>query len=280
MGGLRKLIIGILIGGGLILPGVSGAVLAVIFGIYDNMIYALSHFFKDIKKNTLFLTPLISGGLIGIFLFGRILNFLFTNHPSEAKFIFIGLIIGALPVLFNKLKEGSENHFNHKCFWAAFSIAMFLFVLDRTIININFSDQLNHGLIGKIMLFSAGFLYISGKIIPGISGSFLLMIIGMYEYVLNIIASFFDLTLPEIVALFPFFLGLFVGGVILIKWIERLLKMHFHGTYSAILGFVIGSIPVLYPGLRFDIRGIVGIGLLVLAFVISYNFSTSKEEIS
>ena len=125
-------------------------------------------------------------------------------------------------------------------------------------------------------MFLAGIIYVSGKIIPGISGSFLLMLIGMYEYVLNVIASFFNLTLVEYLHLIPFFLGIIFGGFLLVKIIEYLLNEYYNISYSAILGFIIGSLPALYPGLSLNINGLINIILLVLAFLIAYTFSTKK----
>ena len=271
----KELMIGFVIGGGLILPGVSGGVLAVTFGVYDKMIKAISRFFSNWKKNLLFLIPLLLGVLIGIFVFGNILNFVFDEYPMQSKFAFIGLILGGLPVLFNKIKIKGDKNINLKAFFIALSIAFLLFVLGNNSSYTKLSDDLNTNF-SSLILFFTGFLYISGKIIPGISGSFLLMLIGMYDYALDLIASFFDLTIADYYQLIPFFLGIILGGFILIKIIEYLLDEYYTISYSAIFGFVIGSIPALYPGISFNMNGFVSIILLIIAFLVAYLFASKK----
>jgi putative membrane protein len=276
---VKKTLIGIIIGTGLILPGVSGAVLAVIFGIYDKMINALSNFFKDWRNNLLFLMPLFIGVTIGIFVFGNVLSFLFREYPVEARFVFMGLIIGGLPVLFNQTKRKGHKKINFASFYIALFMALTLFVFGTNVININFSANLNNDLFSYIILFFTGIIYIAGKIIPGISGSLLLMLIGMYEYVLDVIANFFRMNIYEYLKLMPFFFGIVVGAIILVKLVDYLLKDHYNATYSAITGFVIGSLPALYPGISFNISGLVCLFLILLSFSISYIFSTNRDKI-
>ena len=91
--------IGILLGAGAILPGISSGVLCIVFGIYEKLLDSILHFFKDIQKNFLFLFPLAIGGLLGIFLLGNILSYLFLHFEIPMKCIFLGLILGSLPTL-------------------------------------------------------------------------------------------------------------------------------------------------------------------------------------
>ncbi len=273
---IKELIIGFIIGSGLILPGVSGGVLAVIFGIYDKMIRAISRFFDDWKKNLLFLSPIILGIMLGVFFFGNILNIIFHKYPMEAKYIFIGLILGGLPIIFAKIKEGGSR-INLKVFYIALVIACLLYVLANHFIGGKVGSQVDSGISGFITLFLAGFLYVSGKVIPGLSGSFLLMLIGMYEYVLYVISSFFSLTIAEYYQFFPMFLGMVVGGLLLIRIIEYILNNYHNTCYSATLGFVIGSIIILYPGITFNMTGFISIILFLFAFLISYAFSVKNS---
>ena len=100
MGTLYRFIIGIFIGAGAILPGISSGVLCVIFGIYDKLINCVLGFFKDIKENSKFLLPIIIGVAIGVIVFGNLLKTLFNLYPTQTKFAFIGLILGCVPNLF------------------------------------------------------------------------------------------------------------------------------------------------------------------------------------
>ncbi|MDD2489969.1 MAG: DUF368 domain-containing protein [Bacilli bacterium] len=269
----KKVIMGMVIGGGMVLPGVSGAVIMVIFGLYDKVMKSLSNFFKDIKNNSMFLLPIIIGVIIGAFLFGNILYFLFENHEVATKWVFIGLILGGCPILFKEIKtEGNKKIYWH-AFYISFILAFILFVIAMRLFDINFSLYLNDNLLGYILLFIAGFLFISGKIIPGISSSLLLLLIGMYEYVLNVIVNFFQLELSDYISLIPFVIGVLVGAVFLVKLIASLLEHHFNITYSIIIGFVLGSIPGLYPGISFDLNGLWLISLAILGYVFAYYFS-------
>lgn len=96
---LYHCLIGLLIGAGAILPGISSGVLCVIFGIYDKLIDSVLGFLKDIKKNLTFLFPIILGGGIGVVIFGNVLKNLFAFYPIQTKFAFIGLILGCMPSL-------------------------------------------------------------------------------------------------------------------------------------------------------------------------------------
>jgi putative membrane protein len=99
--------IGILIGCGAILPGISAGVFCVIFGIYEKLINSITSLlkFKDFKKNFMFLLPIVLGCFIGIVLFGNIIKILFTKFENEARFIFLGLILGTIPSLFKQASQ-------------------------------------------------------------------------------------------------------------------------------------------------------------------------------
>ena len=104
---------GILIGSGAILPGISSGVFCVIFGIYEKLINSILNLFHDFKKNMFFLLPIGLGGITGILLVGKLLNFLFNEYPMPTKFCFIGLILGSIPILFKQAnhKNGFRLHY-------------------------------------------------------------------------------------------------------------------------------------------------------------------------
>jgi putative membrane protein len=273
---VKDIVIGIVIGGGLVLPGVSGAVLAVIFGIYEKLINAVGHFFNAWKHNLFFLTPIIIGIGIGCLIFGNILGFLFKYYRMEACFTFIGLILGGLPVIFNKIKI--NGNINIKAFFISLIISILLFVVGTNFININFNIKSHNILISWLLLFLTGIIFISGKIIPGISSSFLLMLIGMYNKFLYVISNPFSLSISEYISLIPVLLGIIVGMIFLIKLIEYLFKYHICTTYSVIMGFVIGSISAIYPGLKLNYHGLLSVILLFLSFYISYLFALRERD--
>ncbi len=277
---MKRGVMGIIIGAGFIMPGVSGAVLAVIFGIYDKIIKSISNLFKDFKSSIMFLYPIIIGVIIGILIFGNILNFAFDNYPNESKSIFLGLVTGGIPFLFKKIKADGQKNVHLISFITSLSIAFILFVVGEYTLNLDFTTGLQQSLSRYVILFITGVIYVSGKIIPGISSSFLLMIVGMYEYILDVIGSLLFMSLIEYFSLMPFFLGMAVGAIILIKIIKHLLANYYTITYSAITGFIIGSLPIMYPTIRINDNGLVQIVLMIVAFIISYVFSVNRNEIN
>ncbi|MGI6324600.1 MAG: DUF368 domain-containing protein [Bacilli bacterium] len=275
---IKGIMIGIAIGGGMVLPGISGGVLAVLFGIYEKMIKSLLYFFRDWKKNFMFLWPIVVGVGIGAIIFGKILLIFFDKWPVETCYTFIGLILGGTPILFHKIRNKDNGEVNWPVLLAAFILSLTLFVLGRGTWDINFSNNLNNDFVEYILLFITGVVFISGKIIPGISASFMLMLIGMYEYTLNILAHPLSITRSQFIELIPLGLGIVLGGFILLKIINRLIDNYHDTTYSAIIGFIIGSIAAIYPGFSFSIQGLISIILLIGGLVVSYHFAQRNKE--
>lgn len=263
-----NLIIGVIIGIGFIIPGVSGGALAVILGVYDKIFYSIKNI-KN-KSNFCFLLFLIIGILIGIIVFGNILLLLLEYREVPTKYIFLGLLAGGIPALIKNIRENNKEPFKKIPFLIAVLISIILFLLEKSSYGINISSELLNGNIPIVGLFFAGFLYAIGKIVPGISGAALLMLVGMYEYLLNVVANPMSLSINSLLSLFPFFCGVFLGVIILFKLLNYLFTNHYIATYSAILGFVIGSLLYLFPGFIFGIPGILCVILFGSSLVISY----------
>ncbi|MEE0699178.1 MAG: DUF368 domain-containing protein [Bacilli bacterium] len=270
---LHLFLIGTLIGTAMIIPGVSGGVLAVIFNVYDKMINSLTNLFKDFKKNFIFLAILGSGIGVGAIWFSKVMMFLYNYHEVVTKFAFVGLILGGVPYLFKEVKQNTNQTVNYKAMVITFLISVGLWFISSYVVNIDMDANFKNPLVSIINLFIAGIIYSIGKVIPGISGSFLLIIIGMYEYVLSILSNPFAITVDDVLKLIPFVGGLILGVVVLLKLMNYLLKHHFRTVYSVIIGFVIGSVPVLIPGLvpTFDL--LKGVSIMGFCFFLSYKLS-------
>ena len=277
---LKHIIIGISIGGGMVVPGISGGVLAVAFGIYEKMIKAILGLFKNMKENILFLGPLGIGILIGAIFFSRILLAFFNSYRTETCFSFIGLILGGLPILFRKINKTEDKKVNYKSLIIAFLISVILFILGKSTVDFSFSKYMSNNYISYLLLFLTGIIFISGKIIPGISSSFLMMLIGMYEYTLNMLAHPFSLSKGELYSLIPLTIGAGLGAVAFLKLMNYLLEKHHNLTYSAIIGFVIGSIAAIYPSVTSFLQFLVGLLFLIISFALSYLFTikTNTEK--
>lgn len=261
-------LIGILIGTAMVIPGVSGAVIAVIFGVYDKMIFSLVNLFKDFKKHFLFLFILGLGILIGALWFSNVMIFLYKNHEVITKLSFIGLILGGVPYLFKDVKLKNEK-INYLVIILTILVSIVLWFLSKNSINFLNKSNSNSSIINFILLFGAGIIYSIGKVVPGISGSFLLIIIGLYEYVLSVMSHPITFGLRQIDKLIPFSLGLVFGVLCMLKLMRLLLEKKFGLIYSMIIGFVIGSIVALIPS-SFSIIGII---FMSLAFILSYKLA-------
>lgn len=171
MKNVKNFFIGILLGAGAILPGISSGVLCVIFGIYDKLINSIFGLFKNFKQNFLFLFPIVLGGFVGIFSVGNILKDLFYTFPIQTSFCFIGLILGSIPMLVRKVN--SEHTFKLK--YLLFSIVSFLIGYFLVIIE----NRIN--LTSIVYEFSYSFLIFSGIlmsigiVVPGVSNTLILM---------------------------------------------------------------------------------------------------------
>ena len=254
---------GILIGSGAILPGISSGVLCVIFGIYDKLISSIIHFFDDIKSNFKFLLPIFLGIGIGVILLGNIIKLLFEKFYLQTNFLFIGLILGTVPILFKTLKNFKEKHNSKNLlfFLLSFLISLVLILTEKSGNISVFSNNLNF-----VYLFLCGFFMSIGVVVPGVSSTVILMILGVYNTYLTAISSI------NMAILFPMGLGLIVGGFICLKIIEFLFKKFYLQTYYSIIGFVCGSVFILYKPLYFNLTSLISIFCLFIGFIMSKKF--------
>lgn len=258
--------VGTLIGTAMIIPGVSGGVLAVIFGVYNKMIESLSNLFKDFKRSFTFLFVLGLGILIGAIWFSNVLMFLYNKHEVLTKFCFVGLILGGVPFLFSEIKQKGERvNYLALILTATFSVMLVVISKDTFTLDINH----NNSLLNLFNLFLAGIIYSIGKVVPGISGSFLLILIGMYEFVLSLFASPIRFGIENIGKIIPFGIGLVLGVFILLKVMKYLLDKRFSLIYSIIIGFVIGSIFMLIPICVNISNCVIGVIMMLFCFVLS-----------
>ncbi len=210
---LMLFIKGMVLGISFILPGISGGVLAISLGVYDKLINSISHFFDNFKENFKFLFTIGSGMFVSVILCILLLESLFEKFPVAAILLFIGLILGGLPGLFKKVK-GTFNVAN----FALLVMGIISILLLTTLSSAN-NVILNNDVIQMIKLFFVGFLSAATIVIPGISGSFLLIAIGYYKPLLSVISEMikFNNLMSNIVIMIPFGLGIVIGGFIIVK---------------------------------------------------------------
>lgn len=259
---LKNFIYGLIIGVGFIIPGVSGGVLAAILGIYEEVLSRIINIKKNFTKNIFYLLPIIFGITLSVLLFSKLILYLLNKHMFFISYVFIGLILGCIPYLLKTIKNKTNKKANYLLIFISFVFGIFLFYLENNYLSTNTNISLFTMIIG-------GFIYSIGKIVPGISGAALLMIIGIYEYLLNILANPFNINLNTVINLIPFIISFIISSYFIIKLINYLLNKHFRNTYSVIIGFVLSSITFLYPN-SFSFASII---ILISSFLISYNLS-------
>lgn len=214
--------------------------MCVIFGIYENLINSILGFFKNIKENFKFLFPIFLGAIVGIVVFGNILKYLFFAYPIQIKFVFIGLILGSIPKLIKEIKQKSK----FKPYYLIFTFASLVFAIFLVILEKNISISSSNEYSFLFLIFS-GFLMSAGVIVPGVSSTLILMLLGVYESYLFSVSTIY---LPFLI---PLCIGLFIGAIIFMKLTKFMLDKFYDQTFFSIIGFTFGSIFVLYPRFKF-----------------------------
>ncbi len=249
---LEKFIKGFICGIAAIIPGVSGGVFATVFGIYEPILESLSGFFKDIRKNTRFLFPYVLGGGLGFLAFSKVIALLMLHFPNQVLFLFSGLVIGGLPMLF---AEANNEGFSRR-------YVIFLFLFFSLSIALEDIYKLR---IGNDFLryFIGGGVYSVGSIVPGISASFILINMGIYS---EILSGFLELG-----KIIPFIIGFLLTSISIIKGINYLFKK-FHGySYYSVIGLLLASILSALPAISHPISDIffLAVGIISGLFFIN-----------
>lgn len=263
---IKNILIGVVLGVANIVPGVSGGTMAVILNVYDKLLNAISLNLTKLKRNIVFLGSIAIGAGLGIITFSKALQYLYDHHTMPTNFFFIGIIIGSIPMITRHIKEGKQKK---RATLLPFIIAFAIMV----VISIYSPDSGNQAVVTTlnvpvfIWLLIASAVSAFAMIIPGISGSFIMLILGAYTTVINTISEF------NILMMVPIGIGCILGLGIGTNIVKKLLKFHEKSTYLAILGLIIGSIFSLYPGFNFNIEGLVSILLVIIGGFMSYYFS-------
>ena len=259
---------GIAIGAGAILPGISSGILCVIFGIYEKLLNCVLNFFKNIKYNLRLLFPIGLGAFVGIVLFGNLLKNAFYAYPIQTKSIFIGLIIGSIPELLKKIKTKTKFKLSFLLYLiVSFSLGLFLVYIEN---RFKFVSTDSH--FSFIYLIFSGCLMSAGVIIPGVSSTLILMLLGVYDAYLLSVSSLY------IPFLLPLAIGLIIGSIFFMKLIKFLFDKFYAQTFYSIIGFTIGSIFVLFPSISSSYEIILCI-LCIFLGIFTMNFTISEKSL-
>lgn len=241
--GLINFIKGFILGIANVIPGVSGGTMAVSMGLYELILSSIGNFFKDIKGNFIKLLPIILGILVAIVSTSKLVTYALTNYKAQTLCLFIGLIFGGVSLIMRKIK-GKGSKINYLIFFVIFFFVISLNFLKTGLIEISFT---NMGIIDYLLLLLIGFIASSAMVIPGISGSFILMVLGYYDKIIYTISTITDFSKlgSNLLILVPFGIGVIIGIVFMAKLITNLIKKYETKTYFAIMGFVLSSVVVL-----------------------------------
>lgn len=259
---LWVMIKGGIIGGTMLVPGVSGGSMAMILGIYDDLIRAVGSFMKHKRESFILLLLVAAGGSIGMFIFSRPILYLIENFNMLTMYFFMGTVIGGIPFIF---KQARPQKMSLRSFlYIAFGIGAVLLISAIPADDAGAFTQ--GGITGMALLMLAGFAAAIALVLPGISVSYLLLIMGLYEAVVDSISQVY---MPF---LLPLGAGLLLGIAMTTRLLEKVMDMFPHATYLTILGFVLGSLAEVFPGIPggTDIIGsIVTLcaGILVIFFI-------------
>ena len=268
---LKIFISGMVFGIANVIPGVSGGTMLVIFGIYDQLTEAISGV-KAIIKNIVFLLCFGLGAGVGLLGFASVISVMFKNFGVQTNMFFIGLILGSIPMIYRM--GTSESKVRPLCavpFILALGGVVLLAVLEQ--MNIVAAPDVVTGFdIGMtVKLFLCAILASVAMIIPGVSGSFVMMLLGVYETIIGAI-QIKDLNFYVII---PFAIGVIIGIIGGAKLISILIKKHKLMVYSAIMGLVAGSVYAILPeDFGFNLQ--TGYGFVCLLFGVLTSVLVSK----
>lgn len=257
---------GLCIGGTMLVPGVSGGSMAIILGIYDQLVSSVSSFFKHKRKSAVFLGIFCLGALIGMILFARPLLHLIENYPKPMMFFFMGAVAGSAPMIYRKGGSHSACWQDGMFFLLGLALIVLLSLFPKTSFEMTANDQYVY-----FLLVLSGFLAAIALVLPGISVSYMLLLLGMYDTTMRAFETFY---LPY---LLPLGIGLILGIFATTKLLECAMTQYPRQTYRIILGFILGSVVEIFPGLPSGIEILLCAILLTAGFVIIYYLS-SKEE--
>ena len=266
---------GAALGTAFVIPGFSGGTMAVILKIYDRLLDAISLSIEKLKKNFGFILFLVIGMAAGVFATAVGLSWLFENHPVPTALTLTGIVIGSLPMIWKECTSESKfKPVNIIPFLIAFAVMIVMFLIENNGTAEN-AVQTDFSLILALKLAAGGFIAAISMVIPGISGSLMLTIMGMYE---TSITAVKDLNIALIA---PIGIGAVAGILSGAKIISLLLKKFRQGTYSVIIGLIVGSLLTIFPSdFSLNAEGIIGIVLGIVGFIIPILFDkmSAKKE--
>lgn len=256
---IRIFLIGLVIGMANVIPGVSGSTMAVVFNIYDKFVNAITLNVKKLIQNRRFVVPIVCGMALGVLIFSKLITVLYDNFPVQTNYFFTGLILGSLPMLFvfmTKTEKGEKLSLKRTLLIVLFATLGLLAILIFSSFEgkVDAADTISKELPEwtfplAAKIFVAGILGAVAMIIPGISGSLLMLMMGVYPIVMKSIPSLFspDTFFHALTLLLPNGIGVLIGLLCGAWIVKTLLRIAPNLTYAVIFGLLVGSAIHLCP---------------------------------
>ena len=230
---------GLVIGGTMLVPGVSGGTMAMVLGIYERLIEAVSSLRRPTRRALVFLGLCALGGVTGMLLFSRPLLLLLERFEKPTIYFFLGAVAGAVPMIFRHARVQRP-----KLRYGAYVLLGAALVLAMAALPDTFLPAGAGGGLGQwLLLVLAGVLAAVALVLPGISVSYFLLLLGLYDRTMRAISRL------DLLFLLPLALGLALGVLACTQLLDRAMKRYPCATYLIILGFVLGSLVDTFPGL-------------------------------
>lgn len=233
---LLTILKGFIIGSSMSIPGVSGGTMAILLGIYDKLISSVSNFLKDIKGNIIFFIKFCLGAGLGILALVYIIDVALERFPLPVSFFFLGAVIGGIPALYKKTKESPIRVSSVIYFLLGLGIVISIGYLPTGSISFSSGSGLGH----YLMVLVAGIIVALALVLPGISTSHMLLVLGMYETTILAVKQF------DIVYIGLLGISTVIGIFLVTKPIEWTMNKFPHQTYCVIIGFVLGSTTAVF----------------------------------
>ncbi|HCY7044013.1 TPA: DUF368 domain-containing protein [Staphylococcus aureus] len=262
-----------------LVPGVSGGTIALLLGIYNQFIASISGIFsRRFWPSFTFLIPIIIGMLLAMGSLSNLFNYLLSQHHIPTMFFFGGLIIGIVPYLLkisNYKTSFTTKHYMMVI--AGIAILIVITLMNNGDKHARETLTLSTGLI--IKYFIAGMCASSAMLLPGISGSFMLLVFGVYGTVMLAISEVVKLNFTGLPILLAVGFGVLAGFIISSKIIQYFLTHHKLMTFALIIGFVVGSLFAVFPGLPTNIvMWFVSLVVFIIGFIVSLTLGRITAE--
>ncbi len=260
MSRLRVILCGFITGSVMAVPGISGGSAAMIIGVYDDLLRAVSRCFSEPRRNIPLLLRFALGGILGLFLMaGAISRLLTTPAEVPVRFLFLGAVAGGIPAIFRKAGVRRMN---------ASGLALILSGAAAVLLLASLPEGLftpgERGFADMALQFTGGVLLAAALVLPGISASHFLYMLGIYDAVME------KLSTLDLIPLLPLAAGTVLGIFLTARLIETLFQRHQAGTFLVILGFMLASLRELIPRGAEPWQILTGIPCILVGFVPVY----------